>query len=58
MSNRHDLHSYVSEPDSGLVTVTCSCGWRSPPAESIPRGIDLWTAHVTDAYADGEPRDT
>lgn len=52
MSDRHDLHSYVSEPDSGQITVTCSCGWRSPPAESIPQGIDLWTAHVIAWYAE------
>lgn len=53
--DRHDLHSYATDQDTGLVTVTCACGWRSPPAESIPKGVELWTAHVSDAYPDNEP---
>ena len=54
MSDRHDLHSYASERDSGLITLTCSCGWRSPAVESIPHGIDVWSAHVSDAFAEDD----
>ena len=47
----HDLHSYATDRATGLTSVTCSCGWQSLPAETIPNGIDLWTAHVNNAYA-------
>lgn len=54
---RHDLHSYATDRAIGLTSMTCSCGWQSLPAESIPHGIDLWTAHVNNAYASPEPAD-
>lgn len=57
VSDRHELHSYATDRDTGLTSVTCSCGWQSPPVETIPHGIDLWAAHVTNAYAPLEPAD-
>lgn len=47
--DRHDLESYVTEPDSGLVAVSCSCGWTSPPVETVHKGIEEWTAHANGA---------
>lgn len=46
--DRHDLESYATEPESGLVAVSCSCGWTSPLVETVPKGVEEWTAHVND----------